>query len=211
MPALSGAVTVTAVYAGPSAQVWFAGGERVGYDLKARAIVAAEDAPLRILLRREGDVAHAVTFLPGFPDGSFGWAKVLPYLDLVEAIWRDLSVQSTTPVAFDFSTLVVLEHLRCRLERSERGEPPGGPNIRGVFMFNGGLFTDGHSHPWYTTPLLRRLPNRARRRLGRPPISSNEKARRVSDRTLPRKPTLNASATVTLAGGVIPRPKGKPR
>jgi len=55
MPALSGAVTVTAVYAGPSAQVWFAGGERVGYDLKARAIVAAEDAPLRILLRREGD------------------------------------------------------------------------------------------------------------------------------------------------------------
>ena len=80
MPALSGAVTVTAVYAGPSAQVWFAGGERVGYDLKARAIVAAEDAPLRILLRREGDVAHAVTFLPGFPDGSFGWAKVLPYL-----------------------------------------------------------------------------------------------------------------------------------
>jgi hypothetical protein len=77
------------------------------------------------LLRREGDVAHAVTFLPGFPDGSFGWAKVLPYLDLVEAIWRDLSVQSTTPVAFDFSTLVVLEHLRCRLERSERGEPLG--------------------------------------------------------------------------------------
>src|SRR5262249_8572901 len=66
------------------------------------------------------------------------------------------------------SSLVVLEHLRRRLERSERGEPPGGPNIRGVFIFNGGLFTDGHSHPWYTTPLLRRLPNRARRRLGRP-------------------------------------------
>ncbi|MCL2385812.1 MAG: alpha/beta hydrolase [Alphaproteobacteria bacterium] len=192
----------TAVHAGltPSAQAWFAGGERVGYDPKARAIVAAQDAPLKIFLRREGDVAHAISFLPGFPDGSFGWAKVRPHLpdaaevpklfvdyvgmgdsdkpkdyaystaertDLVEAIWRALSVQSTTLVAFDFSSLVVLEHLRRRLERSKRGEPAGGPEIRAVFIFNGGLFTDEHSHPWFTTPVLRRLPNRARRGLGR--------------------------------------------
>jgi len=196
------AVTDTAVHAGltPSAQAWFAGGERVGYDPKARAIVAAQDAPLKIFLRREGDVAHAISFLPGFPDGSFGWAKVRPHLpdaaevpklfvdyvgmgdsdkpkdyaystaertDLVEAIWRALSVQSTTLVAFDFSSLVVLEHLRRRLERSKRGEPAGGPEIRAVFIFNGGLFTDEHSHPWFTTPVLRRLPNRARRGLGR--------------------------------------------
>jgi len=185
----------------PSAQAWFAGGERVGYDPKARAIVAAQGAPLEIFLRREGELAHAVSFLPGFPDGSFGWAKVRPHLpsaaempklfveyvgmgdsdkpkdhaystaertDLVEAIWRDLSVRSTTLIAFDFSSLVVLEHLRRRLERSERGERAGGPEIRGVFIFNGGLFTDGHTHPWFTTPVLRRLPNRARRRLGRP-------------------------------------------
>ena len=64
----------------PSAEAWFAGGERVGYDPRARAIVAAEGAPLRMFVRREGDPAHAVTFLPGFPDGSFGWAKVLPHL-----------------------------------------------------------------------------------------------------------------------------------
>src|SRR6266436_505966 len=184
-----------------TAQAWFAGGERVGYDPKARAVVAAPDAPLRIFLRRERELAHAVSFLPGYPDGSFGWAKVQPHLpnaaempklfveyvgmgdsdkpkdyvystaertDLVEAIWRNLSVKSTTLVAFDFSSLVVLEHLRRRLERAGRGEPAGGPDIRGVFIFNGGLFTDGHSHPWYTTPMLRRLPNRARRRLGRP-------------------------------------------
>src|SRR6266478_1792751 len=184
----------------PSAQAWFAGGERVGYDPQGGAIVRAQSASFNVFLRREGDLAHAVSFLPGFPDGSLGWAKVLPYLpnaakmpklfldyvgmgdsdkpkdyaystaertDLVEAIWRDLSVQSTTLVAFDFSSLVVLEHLRRRLERTERGEPVGGPDIRGVFIFNGGLFTDGHSHPWYTTPILRRLPNRARRRLGR--------------------------------------------
>ena len=184
----------------PSADVWFAGGEHIGYDSKARLTVQAEDAPPEVSLRREGNVAHAVSFLPGFPDGSFGWAKVLSHLpnasrmpklffdyvgmgdsdkpkdyaystaertDLVEAIWRELSVKSTTLVAFDFSSLVVLEHLCRRLERAERGESVGGPDIRGVFIFNGGLFTDGHSHPWYTTPILRRLPTRARKRLGR--------------------------------------------
>jgi len=150
----------------PSAQAWFAGGELVGYDPKGRAIVRAQSAALNVFLRREGDLAHAVSFLPGFPDGSLGWAKVLPHLpnaaempklfveyvgmgdsdkpkdyaystaertDLVEAIWRDLSVQSTTLVAFDFSSLIVLEHLRRRLERSERGEPagvPSGPKLR---------------------------------------------------------------------------------
>ena len=60
-----------------SADAWFAGGERVGYDPKAHTIfaredVAREDAPLRVFLRQEGDPAHAVSFLPGFPDGSFG-------------------------------------------------------------------------------------------------------------------------------------------
>jgi pimeloyl-ACP methyl ester carboxylesterase len=184
----------------PSAQAWFSGGERVGYDTGARAIVEAQEAPLNLFLRREGDLAHAVSFLPGFPDGSFGWAKVLPYLpnaakmsklfveyvgmgdsdkpknyaystaertDLVEAIWREFGVQSTTLVTFDFSSLVVLEHLRRRLERSNRGEPAGGPEIRGVIIFNGGLFPDGHAHPWYTTPTLRRVPKRAQAGLAR--------------------------------------------
>src|SRR5215813_10535413 len=185
----------------PSAQAWFAGGERVGYDPTARAMVAAQGRPLKVFLKREGDLAHAVSFLPGYPDGSFGWAKVLAHLpnadempkvfveyvgmgdsdkpkeygystaertDLVEAIWRDFGVQSTTLVTFDFSSLVALEHLRRRLERSKRREPVGGPDIRGVLIFNGGLFTDGHTHPWYTTPVLRRLPNRARQGVGRP-------------------------------------------
>jgi pimeloyl-ACP methyl ester carboxylesterase len=64
----------------PSAEAWFAGGQRVGYDPDARATIAARDAPLKVFVRREGDIAHAVTFLPGFPDGSFGWAKVRPQL-----------------------------------------------------------------------------------------------------------------------------------
>jgi pimeloyl-ACP methyl ester carboxylesterase len=173
----------------PSVDSWFAGGERVDYK-----------PSLKVFLRHEGDLSRAVSFMPGYPDGSFGWAKVLPYLpdaavmpklfveyvgmgdsdkpkdypystaertDLIEAIWRSRGVQSTTLVAFDFSSLVVLEHLRRRIEREARGEPPGGPRIRGVISFNGGLFTDGHTHPWYTTPVLRRLPPRARERTGR--------------------------------------------
>ena len=124
----------------PSAQTWFAGGERLDYDPKSRAL-AVQGAPLKIFLRREGEIANPVSFLPGYPDGSFGWTKVLPHLpnavemsklfieyvgmgdsdkpkdyvystaertDLVEAIWRNLSVKSTTLVAFDFSSLVVL-------------------------------------------------------------------------------------------------------
>ena len=72
MPELVSAGTDTAVDAAtiPSAQGWFAGGARIGYDPKARAIVAAQNAPLNIFLRREGDPARAVSFLPGFPDGS---------------------------------------------------------------------------------------------------------------------------------------------
>ena len=156
--------------------------------------MATEDAPLKVFLRREGELARAVSFLPGYPDGSFGWAKVRPHLpnaaempklfveyigmgdsdkpkdyaystaeraDLVEAVWRELAVRSTTLVGFDFSVIVISELLRRRLERAERGEPADGPEIRGVFLFNGGLFPDGHTHPWFTTPILRRLPNGA--------------------------------------------------
>jgi pimeloyl-ACP methyl ester carboxylesterase len=179
-------------------QDWFAKGERLGYDPKSRRIVD-HNALLKVFLGREGGSVSAVTFLPGYPDGSWGWSKVLPYLpdarempkifieylgmgdsdkpkdyaystaertDLVEAVWRKFSVKSTTLVAFDFSSLVVLEHLQRRLERTQRSESAGGPNIRGVFIFNGGLFTDGHSHPWYTTPVLRHLPDRASQNMG---------------------------------------------
>jgi pimeloyl-ACP methyl ester carboxylesterase len=180
-------------------EAWFAGGERI--EVAQRLSDADRGSSgRRVFVRHEGDLTDAVTFMPGFPDGSIGWSKVLPHLpapvtmaklfveylgmgdsdkpkdhaystaertDLVEAIWRDLSVQSTTLVGFDFSSLVIMGHLRRRLERLERGEPAGGPDIRGVFIFNGGLFTDGHSHPWFTTPVLRRLPRRAERFVGR--------------------------------------------
>jgi hypothetical protein len=50
-------VTDMADYAGPtpSAQAWFARGERIGYDPKARAIVAAQGAPLKADHKVQGD------------------------------------------------------------------------------------------------------------------------------------------------------------
>lgn len=69
-----------------TAQQWFDLGERVPYDHRAKRILRSGDT------RDSPDVAHIfqrvvrdgpsseeavwTTFLPGFPDGSFGWAKV---------------------------------------------------------------------------------------------------------------------------------------
>jgi pimeloyl-ACP methyl ester carboxylesterase len=189
----------------PFAESWFGSGQRLGYDSRTRSI--DPNATKKVWVRTDGDVKNAVTFLPGFPDGSIGWARVLPYLpepttmpklfieyigmgdsdkprdypystaertDLVEALWRYLGVSSTTIVAFDFSSLVVLEHLARRLER----EVPA-PKIQGVFLFNGGLFTDGHSHPWFTTPILRRMPIDVLPRLAEPPFSTFKLIARV--------------------------------
>ena len=50
-----------------SAQAWFAGGERIGYDPEARAIVRTNGAVVNVFLKREGDLTHAVSFLPGYP------------------------------------------------------------------------------------------------------------------------------------------------
>jgi len=62
----------------PFTEMWFASGERLGYDPKTRTIDPA--ASQKIFIRVDGDVKDAVTFLPGYPDGSIGWARLLPYL-----------------------------------------------------------------------------------------------------------------------------------
>ena len=64
----------------PSTQAWFAGGERVGYDPKARAMVATEDAPLRIFMRREGILNVYQSLLAKAKDGNSG-------LPLTRADW----------------------------------------------------------------------------------------------------------------------------
>ncbi len=68
-----------------TAAEWFAGGQRIWYDPETAGVLTDKDAAaapgaLRIFERvaATGHDADAVwlTLLPGFPDGSYGWAQV---------------------------------------------------------------------------------------------------------------------------------------
>jgi len=168
-----------------SAEGWFSGGERLAYD--PEHLRFDDSSPLRVFVRHAPGVGTTLTFLPGWPDGSFGWAKVdaelaergdadrlfLDYVghgdsdkplehpyssyeraDLVEALWRARSVDETFVVAFDYSCIVGLELLARRIERQRAGEDPG-TVIRTCLLANGGIFADGHTHPWFTTSLFK--------------------------------------------------------
>jgi pimeloyl-ACP methyl ester carboxylesterase len=123
-----------------------------------------------------------LTLLPGFPDGSYGWTRVDRMLgdglgprlyveplgqgdsdkprnyrystveraDLVEALWRHHGVRRTVVVAFDYTAMALLELLRRRLDGTIDS-----PAITAALMVNGGLFADAHTHPWWTTQVLR--------------------------------------------------------
>jgi len=168
-----------------SAEEWFSGGERLPYDPERASF--DDGSPLRVFVRHASGAGTTLTFLPGWPDGSFGWAKVdaqlaersdagrlfLDYVghgdsdkplehpystseraDLVEALWRARSIEATVVVAFDYSCIVGLELLARRVERRRAGEDPG-TVIHTCLLANGGLFADGHTHPWFTTPLFK--------------------------------------------------------
>ena len=180
-----------------TAEDWFALGVRVPYDRRAKEIVQPDDrsdGPDVVQVFRRVAYAEAVpenaiwtSFLPGWPDGSFGWAKVdqqltgdtstprlyveyvghgdsdkpldYPYgtierADQVEALWKAEGITSTFIVGFDYSSIVALELLSRQQERLERGDDLL-TRIEGVLLINGGLFVDAHTHPWYTTPILK--------------------------------------------------------
>src|SRR5215467_2691027 len=68
-----------------TAAEWFAGGERIAYDPGSARVLTEEEAAappgaLRVFERvaAAGHDADTVwlTLLPGFPDGSYGWAQV---------------------------------------------------------------------------------------------------------------------------------------
>src|SRR5438067_12939688 len=73
-----------------TAAEWFAGGRRIWYDPQAGRVLTEEEAAatpsaLRVFERvvSAGHDADTVwlTLLPGFPDGSYGWAQVDRMLD----------------------------------------------------------------------------------------------------------------------------------
>ena len=73
-----------------TAQQWFNSGERIPYDHRGKKILRPGDAKdpsevLHVFQRlvssgASNDEVVWTTFLPGFPDGSFGWARVDRYL-----------------------------------------------------------------------------------------------------------------------------------
>jgi pimeloyl-ACP methyl ester carboxylesterase len=176
-----------------TAAEWFGGGQRIQYDPESARVVTEEQAAatqgaLRVFERvaaaeqDEGEDTVWLTLLPGFPDGSYGWARVDRMLgdglgprlyvepvgqgdsdkprdyrystveraDLVEALWRHHGVRRTVVVAFDYTAMALLELLRRRLDRTVAT-----PAITAALMVNGGLFADAHTHPWWTTQVLR--------------------------------------------------------
>jgi pimeloyl-ACP methyl ester carboxylesterase len=178
-----------------TAEQWFASGRRIPYDPDTARILTEEQAAAnpsalrifqRVVAATPDPDATWLTLLPGFPDGSYGWAQVdrllgdhlgprlyvepvgqgdsdkppdYPYssierADLIEAVWRHHDVRRTVVITFDYTSLALLELLRRRLERTHAGEVAM-PEIVAVFMVNGGLFADAHTHPWQGTPLLR--------------------------------------------------------
>ncbi len=103
-----------------TAEQWFALGERVPYDYRAKRILRpgdATDSPdlVHVFQRvvRDGppsEKAVWATFLPGFPDGSFGWAGVDRYLatdELVPRIFVEYVGQgdSDKPADYRYSTM----------------------------------------------------------------------------------------------------------
>ncbi len=68
-----------------TAAEWFAGGQRVWYDPESAQVLTQEDAAAtpgalqvfeRVATARQDADSVWLTLLPGFPDGSYGWAQV---------------------------------------------------------------------------------------------------------------------------------------
>src|SRR4051794_17529246 len=73
-----------------TADEWFEGGRRLTYDSVRRRIVDASDGGSPVVSvfertalppRRVTEETTWLTLLPGFPDGSYGWAQVDRLLD----------------------------------------------------------------------------------------------------------------------------------
>jgi len=178
-----------------SAKEWFSSGVRLPYDIVSKRIIDTDKSlPVDSLFVFNKYVTYSsqnpnnvLSFLPGFPSGSYDWSKIdailekqyplnrlyvdyigqgdsdkpekYPYstferADLVEAIWQHHHIDSTFVVTFDYSSLVIMELLQRQQEKIEKGIKPS-TVITKVLFINGGYFTDGHSHPIFTTPLLK--------------------------------------------------------
>jgi len=180
-----------------TANQWFSGGSRIPYDPDTGKVSGNKAAPaasntIHVFKKVCKDISADensawASFLPGWPDGSYGWAKVdqqltgknighrlffdhvghggsdkpvdYPYstterADMVEALWQSEGIKSTFVFAFDYSSIVTLELLARQQDRLDAGENLV-TKIEGVLLINGGLYADGHTHPFMSTPILK--------------------------------------------------------
>jgi pimeloyl-ACP methyl ester carboxylesterase len=176
-----------------TAAEWFAGGQRVPYDPGSARVLTEEEAAaapggIRVFERVAAAEQDAdqdtvwLTMLPGFPDGSYGWARVDQMLGdglrprlYVEPVGQG---DSDKPGDYRYSTVeradlvqALWRHHGVRrtvvvtfdytslalleLLRRQLDRTKATPVITAAFMVNGGLFADAHTHPWRTTPVLR--------------------------------------------------------
>lgn len=172
-----------------TADEWFSGGERRWYDAASARLLSHEEGDARTGLIKvfgrktgaAGPDAVWLTMLPGFPEGSYGWAEVDRLLPAglgprlyVEPVGQG---DSDKPKGYAYSTVeradligawwrhhgvrrtvvVTFDYTSLALLELLRRqlERSGGPVITAALMVNGGLFADSHSHPWRGTPLLR--------------------------------------------------------
>jgi pimeloyl-ACP methyl ester carboxylesterase len=123
-----------------------------------------------------------LTMLPGFPDGSYGWARVDRMLGdvLRPRLYAEPVGQgdSDKPRDYRYSTVeradlvqalwrhhgvrrtvvVTFDYTSLALLELLRRQLEGTmatPVVTAALMVNGGLFADAHTHPWRTTPVLR--------------------------------------------------------
>jgi pimeloyl-ACP methyl ester carboxylesterase len=170
-----------------TAAEWFAGGRRIWYHPeRARVLTEQEPGALRVFERvaaeKPGGEDVWLTLLPGFPDGSYGWAQVDRILGgtlgprlYVEPVGQG---DSDKPRDYAYSTferadlvealwrhhgvrrtvVVTFDYTSLALLevlRRKLERVADTPVIVAAFMVNGGLFADAHTHPWRGTPLLR--------------------------------------------------------
>jgi len=200
-----------------TAEEWFAGGQRIPYDPGSACVVTEEEAAAspgglrvfeRVATAEQGVDEDVVwlTLLPGFPDGSYGWARVDRLLGAgvgprlyVEPVGQG---DSDKPRGYRYSTVeradlvealwrhhgvhytvvVAFDYTAMallELLRRQLERSTATPGITAAFMVNGGVFADAHTHPWWTTPVLQTP-------LGAPWMRAAQRSPRVFDATLLR-------------------------
>ncbi len=172
-----------------TAKNWFNQGKRIGYNYKEQELYSQNiniPGAFKVFHRVENanlETQYCITMLPGFPDGSFGWANTEHLLNQVnksKRIYIEYVGQgdSDKPQYYNYGikeradlveamwklygikkTFIVTfdfsSLVAMELLRRQENNPNGETQISKVLLINGGLFADAHSHPYLTTPLLK--------------------------------------------------------